>query len=90
MMTGAHENGVALRYIQPGKPNHNAHGESFNGRLRGGCRNEHWFTSLTHARALIEAWRRDCNEYRPKKDPGGLPPTIYAARWAARSASETA
>ena len=89
MMIWAHENSVALRFIEPGKPNQNAYVESFNGRLRDECLNEHWFTSLTHARALIEAWRRDYNEHRPKKDLGGLPPAIYAARLAARSASET-
>ncbi|HEY8834397.1 MAG TPA: IS3 family transposase [Chthoniobacterales bacterium] len=90
MMIWAHENGVALRFIEPGKPNQNAYVESFNGRLRDECLNEHWFTSLTHARALIETWRRDYNEYRPKKDLGGLPPAIYAARLATRSATETA
>ncbi len=84
MMIWAHENGVALRFIEPGKPNQNAYVESFNGRLRDECLNEHWFTSLTHARALIETWRRDYNEHRPKKDLGGLPPAIYAARLAAR------
>jgi len=42
--------------------------------LRDECLNEHWFTSLVNARALIEAWRRDYNEQRPKKDLGGLPP----------------
>ena len=89
MMIWAHENGVALRFIEPGKPNQNAYVESFNGRLRDECLNEHWFTSLTHARALIETWRRDYNEHRPKKDLGGLPPAIYAARLAARSATET-
>jgi len=83
MLTWAHENGVLLRFIEPGKPNQNAYVESFNGRLRDECLNEHWFTSLASARALIEAWRRDYNEQRPKKDLGGLPPAIYAARLAA-------
>jgi putative transposase len=69
--------------------NQNAYVESFNGRLRDECLNEHWFTSLTHARALIETWRRDYNEHRPKKDLGRLPPAIYPARLAARSATET-
>jgi len=32
---------------------------------------------------LIEAWRRDYNEQRPKKDLGGLPPALYAAKLAA-------
>jgi putative transposase len=45
MMIWAHENGVALRFIEPGKPNQNAYVESFNGRLSDECLNEHWFTS---------------------------------------------
>ncbi|EIL87051.1 integrase catalytic subunit, partial [Rhodanobacter fulvus Jip2] len=34
MVTWAHERGVQLRLIEPGKPNQNAYIESFNGRLR--------------------------------------------------------
>ena len=44
MVTWAHERGVQLRLIEPGKPNQNAYIESFNGRLRDECLNEHWFT----------------------------------------------
>jgi len=80
MAIWAHQNSVSLRFIEPGKPNQNAYVESFNGRLRDECLNEHWFTSLAHARTVIEDWRRDYNEQRPKKDLGGLPPAIYAAR----------
>lgn len=80
MAIWAHENNVALRFIEPGKPNQNAYVESFNGRLRDECLNEHWFTSLEHARVVIEDWRRDYNEQRPKKDLGGVPPAVYAAR----------
>ena len=29
MLTWAHENGVRLRFIEPGKPNQNAYVESF-------------------------------------------------------------
>jgi putative transposase len=62
MLTWAHRRGVTLRTIEPGKPNQNAYVESFNGRLRDECLNEHWFTSITHARTVIEAWRREYNE----------------------------
>ena len=41
--------------------------ESFNGRLRDECLNEHWFVSLAHAKVEIERWRREYNEERPKK-----------------------
>jgi transposase InsO family protein len=66
-----HERGVTLRLIEPGKPNQNAYIESFNGRFRDECLNEHWFTSLSHAQVVIEAWRRKYNEERPKKQLGG-------------------
>lgn len=84
MLTWAHENGVSLRLIEPGKPNQNAYIESFNGRLRDECLNEHWFVSLDHARAVIEAWRREYNEERPKKALGGLTPAAYARQLAAK------
>jgi putative transposase len=82
MLTWAHRNGVALRLIEPGKPNQNAYVESFNGRLRDECLNEHWFTSLAHARAAIEEWRCEYNEERPKRVLGGLTPAEYALRLA--------
>lgn len=78
MVTWAHERGVDLRLIEPGKPNQNAYVESFNGRLRDECLNEHWFTNLLHARAVIETWRREYNEERPKAALGGLTPAAYA------------
>lgn len=89
MLTWAHEQGVTLRLIEPGKPNQNAYIESFNGRLRDECLNEHWFTSLGHARVVIEAWRREYNEERPKRILGGLTPAAYAQQLAARAATMT-
>ena len=78
MLTWAHARGVQLFLIEPGKPNQNAYIESFNGRFRDECLNEHWFTSLQHARVIIDAWRREYNEERPKKSLGGLTPAAYA------------
>ena len=43
--------GVRLRFIEPGKPIQNAFVESFNGRLRDECLNQHWFQPLRHAGA---------------------------------------
>jgi putative transposase len=85
MLTWAHRNGVALRLIEPGKPNQNAYVESFNGRLRDECLNEHWFTSLAHARAVIDAWRREYNEERPKRVLGGRTPAEYAKHLATKA-----
>ena len=78
MLLWAHLHDVALFLIEPGKPNQNAYIESFNGRFRDECLNEHWFTSLHHAKVVIEAWRREYNEERPKKSLGGLTPSAYA------------
>ncbi|HRP26786.1 MAG TPA: IS3 family transposase [Chiayiivirga sp.] len=87
LVTWAHERGVQLRLIQPGKPNQNAYIESFNGRLRDECLNEHWFPTLLHARTEIETWRREYNEERPKKSLGGLTPAAYAEQLAAKAAT---
>jgi putative transposase len=61
----AYERGVELDFSRPGKPTDNAMVESFNGRLRQECLNEHWFMSLQDARTKIAAWRRFYNEARP-------------------------
>ena len=52
--------------------------ESFNGRLRDECLNEHLFTNLRHARGLIEARRDDYN--RPHTSLDGLTPWEYHQR----------
>ena len=44
-------NGVKLDFSRPEKPTDNAFIESFNGRLRDECLNQHWFLSLDEARA---------------------------------------
>jgi putative transposase len=85
MLTWAHRHGIALRLIEPGKPNQNAYVESFNGRLRDECLNEHWFTSLAHARVVIEAWRKEYNEERPKRSLGGLTPAQFAKQLAIKA-----
>ena len=82
MLNWAHQRGVQLRQIQPGKPNQNAYIESFNGRLRDECLNEHWFVSLGHAKTIIETWRQEYNHERPKKSLGGLTPAAYARQLA--------
>lgn len=89
MLTWAHERGVKLFLIEPGKPNQNAYVESFNGRFRDECLNENWFTSLPHAKTVIEAWRREYNEERPKKGLNGLTPAAYAQQLAAKAATVT-
>lgn len=61
----AYAAGVTLCFIRPGKPIENAYIESFNGKFRDECLNEHWFIGLADAQAAIEAWRIDYNTVRP-------------------------
>ena len=76
----AYARGVQLHFIDPGKPVQNAYIESFNGRLRDECLNEHWFTSLPAARGIIEAWRDDYNTVRPHSSLGNQTPQEFAER----------
>jgi putative transposase len=79
----AEGNGVEWHYIAPGKPQQNGFMESFNGKLRDECLNEHVFSSLAEARRLIEAWRIDYNAERPHSSLGYLTPNEYVANWLA-------
>lgn len=62
--------------------------ESFNGKFRDECLNEHWFTTLAHARAVIAAWRRDYNETRPHQALNDLTPGEFARQHSLRPAAE--
>lgn len=76
----AHRRGVELHFIRPGKPVENAFAESFNGRLREECLNQHVFTDLRAANELIRRWHDDYNEVRPHSSLGGLSPIQALAR----------
>lgn len=75
----AYSNGVELHFSRPGKPTDNAFIESFNGKFRDECLNQHWFKSLAEAQEIIEAWRREYNEERPHSSLGYLTPTEFVA-----------
>lgn len=82
MLSYAYKNGIEMKPIEPGKPNQNAYVESFNGRFRDECLNEHWFLNLYHAKVIIESWSKEYNEQRPKKQLHGMTPSAYAERMA--------
>ena len=75
----AYRKGVRLNFIEPGKPVQNAFVESFNGRFRDECLNEHWFLHLADARRIIEAWRIDYNRNRPHSALGYATPEDFAS-----------
>jgi putative transposase len=73
----AAQHGVQLHFIQPGKPGQNAFIESFNGKFRDACLNEHWFVTLQEAQVVIEAWRREYNEERTHSTIGDVTPMEF-------------
>ena len=74
----AYQRGVRLNFIRPGKPIENAYIESFNGRFRDECLNEHWFVTMVQARQVIEKWRIEYNTERPHSSLGDLTPEQFA------------
>lgn len=77
----AQDSHIEWHYIAPGKPTQNAFVESFNGRLRDECLNEHLFDRLADARRVIGAWHQDYNLSRPHTSLGGLTPSAFAHQY---------
>lgn len=73
----AYTHKVVLDYSRPGKPTDNAFIESFNGRFRDECLNQHWFLSLEDAQTKIEDWRMDYNMIRPHSSIGNISPEQF-------------
>ena len=76
----AYENDVPLDFIEQGKPQQNGYVESFNGKFRDECLNEHWFGDVAEAREIIEDWRVDYNQVRPHSSLKYLAPAEFVAR----------
>ena len=74
------ERSVLWHYIAPGKPQQNGFVESFNGRFRDECLNEHLLSSLAAALRIIKAWKVDYNTERPHTSLNGLTPAAFATR----------
>lgn len=81
------EKKISWEYIEPGKPYQNGSVESFNGKLRDECLNEHWFLSLEEAKEIIEKWRNHYNEKRPHSSLGGLTPNELASQLREKNSS---
>lgn len=72
--------GIAIRYIQPGKPNQNAFIERFNRTYRTEVLDAHLFAALEQVQAITSQWLLDYNEYRPHEALGGVPPVLFMPR----------
>ena len=86
----AADRGIELHFIQPGKPVQNCYIESFNGRFRDECLNQHWFVSLPDAQFHIERWRRTYNTDRPHTACYPLTPSEYARTFTTSTTSPQA
>lgn len=89
MLRWAAERRVRLHHIAPGKPVQNAFIESFNGRLRDECLNEHDFTTLFEARRILGDWRDRYNTTRPHGALGWKTPEEFARHFSITQTSET-
>jgi putative transposase len=70
--------GMAIQYIQPGKPNQNAYIEGFNRTLRDELLDLHLFARLDDVREAAYWWKLEYNEDRPHDSLGDLTPVEYA------------
>ena len=75
----AYDHDVNHVFTDPGKPTQNGYIESFNGKLRDECLNQHWFRSVAEARNIIKAWRVEYNQERPHSSLGNKTPLEYAS-----------
>lgn len=82
----AKDAGMAIQYIQPGKPNQNAYIERFNRTYREELLDQYLFTTLDDAREATWWWMLEYNEERPHDALNGLPP-VEAVRLPAKESS---
>ncbi len=84
----AKAHGIAVQYIQPGKPNQNAYIERFNRTFREEVLDQHLFARHQDVREAAWWWQIEYNEERPHDSLGDLTPLEYRQKVAEGSTSE--
>lgn len=73
----AKDNGMAIQYIQPGKPNQNAYIERFNRTFREEILDPYLFLKIDDLRQAAYWWMIEYNERRPHDSLGGKTPSEF-------------
>jgi putative transposase len=73
------DRGIAVHYIQPGKPDQNAYIERFNRSYRTEILDAYFFESLAEVQALTERWRLMYNHERSHDSLDRVPPLMFLA-----------
>lgn len=84
----AKDAGVAIQYIQPGKPNQNAYIERFNRTYREEVLDQHLFLSLDDVREATHWWMIEYNEERPHDSLDDMTPLEARQKIAGNSTFE--
>ena len=83
----AKQHGMAIQYIQPGKPNQNAYIERFNRTFREEVLDQYLFLRLDDVREAAHWWMIEYNEQRDHDSLGDLTPSEYRQQFAGSSIS---
>ncbi len=76
----AEQHGIAIHYIQPGKPQQNAYMERFNRTYRTEVLDAYLFTHLADVRAVSQDFLHSYNIERPHDSLGRVPPLTFLPR----------
>ncbi|BHH86284.1 hypothetical protein LA52FAK_45730 [Desulforhopalus sp. 52FAK] len=77
MAEWAEKNGVALEFIEKGKPTQNSYVERFNRTYRDEILDFYMFNTLTEVKEITDNWVNEYNLERPHESLGNLTPVEY-------------
>ena len=74
LLQWAETNGIAIRHIQPGKPQQNAYIERYNRTVRHEWLGQYNFTTISEVQDHATQWLWTYNNERPNMGLGGITP----------------